>query len=54
MDAELGNCLPDIELKGADLTATALTMLLGEEGKEFAYYEEDEKWWVLRLYTRIN
>ena len=44
----------DIELKGANLTATALTMLLGEEGIDFAYYEEDEDWWTIRLYTRIN
>lgn len=44
----------DTELKGADLTATALTMLLGKEGVDFAYYEQDEGWWILRLYTRIN
>jgi len=43
-----------IELKGAELTATALTMLLGKEGEDFSYYEEDESWWALRLYSRIN
>lgn len=27
-----------VELTGAELTATALTMLLGEEGVDFVYY----------------
>lgn len=44
----------EIELKGAELTATALTMLLGEEGVDFSYYEEDEVWWAIRLYIRRN
>lgn len=43
-----------IELKGAELRATAIAMLTGEEGKDFCYYEEDEDWWAIRLYTRIN
>ena len=42
------------ELKGSELTATAVTMLLGEEGKDFCYYEEDKDWWALRLLIGIN
>lgn len=42
------------ELKGAELTFTLLLMLLGVEGKDWAYYEHDPNWWELRLYTRIN
>ena len=42
------------ELKGAELIATALIMLLGKEGVDFCFYEEDEDWWALRLYSRIN
>ena len=42
------------ELKGAELIFTAMTMLLGEEGVDFCYYETDLDWWALRLYTRIN
>jgi len=42
------------ELKGQELTLTGLIMLLGKEGREFSYYEQDPEWWALRLYTRIN
>lgn len=42
------------ELRGAELTFTALIMLMGEEGVDYALYEEDEDWWALRLYTRRN
>ena len=42
------------ELKGAELTATAFIMLKGVEGEDYAYYEEDELWWGIRLYTRRN
>ena len=42
------------ELKGAELILTALTMLFGREGIEFAYYENDLTWWQLRLWTRRN
>jgi len=42
------------ELKGAELTFTALIMLLGVEGKGFCYYENDTTWWELRLFTRLN
>ena len=42
------------ELKGNELTLTLMAMLLGVEGKDWAYYESDSDWWELRLYTRIN
>lgn len=42
------------ELIGTELTFTALCMLIGEEGKDFDYYEEDLDWWRLRLWTRRN
>jgi len=42
------------ELKGAELTFTALIMLLGVEGKDYCYYEHDTAWWELRLFTRLN
>lgn len=42
------------ELRGAELTFTAMIMLMGEEGVDYALYEEDEDWWALRLYTRRN
>ena len=42
------------ELKGAELLFTAMTMLMGEEGVDFSYYECDPDWWILRLYTRRN
>lgn len=42
------------ELKGAELTLTALCMLLGKEAVDFYYYENDPEWWALRLYTRRN
>lgn len=37
-----------------DLYCTALTMLLGEEGEFWSYYETDPNWWALRLWTRLN
>ena len=42
------------ELKGPELIFTAMTMLMGEEGVDYALYECDPDWWVLRLYTRRN
>jgi len=42
------------ELTLEELLFTAINMLIGEEGKDFAYYEQDEEWWELRLWTRIN
>ena len=42
------------ELPLAELIWTALTMLTGKEGKDFAYYENDSDWWRQRLLTRIN
>jgi len=44
----------EIEPSLEDLIFTALCMLIGEEGIEFCYYEQDEDWWELRLLTRIN
>jgi len=37
-----------------DLVFTLMVMLLGEEGKDWIYYETDSDWWTLRLYTRRN
>ena len=42
------------ELKGAELTLTALAMLMGQEGQDFSYYENDPDWWKLRLYISRN
>ena len=42
------------ELSLVDLILTAITMLIGEEGVDYAFYEQDKDWWALRLYTRIN
>jgi len=42
------------ELKGAELTFTALIMLMGEEGIDYALYECDPDWWALRLYMGRN
>lgn len=42
------------ELTLQDLMFTLLTMLIGKEGKDWCYYENDEIWWKLRLLTRIN
>lgn len=42
------------ELKGSELALTALTMLIGQEGEDFYYYENDPDWWVLRLYISRN
>ena len=37
------------------LIATGISMLLGEEeGRLWEYYEIDEDWWALRLWTRRN
>ena len=45
--------ITEINLK--TLILTVLAMLLGEKGKDWAYYGEDgDSWWALRLYTRIN
>jgi len=37
-----------------DLIFIAITMLLGQEGEEWDYYETDLDWWSVRLYTRRN
>ena len=42
------------ELKGYELTFTAMTMLMGEENIDFNYYECDQDWWAIRLWTRRN
>ena len=42
------------ELKGSELACTLLAMLIGVEGKDWVYYENDPIWWEIRLYTRIN
>lgn len=42
------------ELSLTDLILTLLTMLIGKEGKDWAYYKFDAKWWEPRLYMRIN
>ena len=42
------------ELKGSELIFTAWIMLRGEKGVDYALYEEDEDWWALRLWTRMN
>jgi len=42
------------ELNLTDLIFPALIMLIGEEGKDWEYYETDLDWWELRLWTRIN
>lgn len=36
------------------LLFTGLIMLIGKEGQDWSYYENDPDWWALRLYTRIN
>lgn len=42
------------ELKGSELIFTAMAMLMGEEGIDYALYECDSDWWTLRLYIRRN
>ncbi len=42
------------ELKGNELTFTLMIMLIGVEGVDFCYYEQDPDWWRLRLYMRRN
>lgn len=42
------------ELKGAELILTTITMLTGQEGKDYCYYETDGSWWILRLYISRN
>ena len=42
------------ELTLEELLFTAITMLVGEEGIDFSYYENCAEWWQLRLWTRIN
>lgn len=37
-----------------DLIAILITMLIGEEGKHWCFYETDIQWWQLRLWTRRN
>lgn len=37
-----------------DLVFTLMIMLLGQEGRDWIYYESDIDWWTLRLYTRRN
>lgn len=44
----------DKKLNLEDLIFTALTMLMGREGKDFCYYETDPDWWTIRLYSRRN
>jgi len=44
----------EVEPSLADLVLTALCMLIGKEGVDFCYYEQDKDWWALRLLTRMN
>jgi len=37
-----------------ELIFITVAMLLGDEGKDFSYYEQDHDWWELRLFTRRN
>ncbi len=37
-----------------ELRFIGITMLLGEEGEHWDYYETDLDWWTLRLWTRRN
>ena len=37
-----------------DLALIALTMLIGDEGGFWLFYETDLDWWELRLWTRRN
>lgn len=41
-------------MKVAELVLTAMTMLLGEEGRDWCYYETDPNWWGIRLWLRRN
>jgi len=36
------------------LIATLISMLIGQEGEHWEYYETDPQWWQLRLWTRQN
>jgi hypothetical protein len=47
------NRIPEAETI-EELIFITVAMLLGKEGVDFCYYEEDQGWWKLRLYTRIN
>ncbi len=38
----------------SDLIFIAITMLLGEEGIDYAYYTDNKEWWALRLYVRYG
>ena len=42
------------ELKGEELRTTAIKMLTGQKGRDFAYYEGDKQYWALRLEIRRN
>ncbi len=42
------------ELSLADLILTATCMLLGTQGIDFDYYENDADWWHWRLWGRRN
>ena len=42
------------ELSLLDLIFTAVTMLIGEEHTDWAYYDGDLRWWQHRLYISRN
>jgi len=37
-----------------DLIFITVTMLIGEEGVDFIFYETCPYWWAVRLWTRRN
>ena len=41
-------------MKVEELILMALCILLGEQGKDWEYYETSEEWWAIRLWTRRN
>lgn len=42
------------QLTLSELIFTLWTMLMGEEGKDWSYYEQDASWWASRLFIGIN
>ena len=42
------------ELSLVDLVFTTITMLIGEEGVDYTFYEQDADWWAARLWLTRN
>ncbi|MBA7588154.1 hypothetical protein ES708_30204 [subsurface metagenome] len=38
----------------ADLISLGIICLIGEEDRDWEYYETDPDWWTLRLWLRRN